>query len=567
MFQIGLAKKDITPAPKGEFMMGWGEFTQRANSVGAPLHARAMVLKGDSGDWFYLVCLEICFVTQAVRDGVLKSLNERAPDQHYFTEENVLVCATHTHCAPGGHAHDVLYSLPSFGWYPHIVEKYSVGAADAILEALEKTVPGKIRFAEEKIPEDQPVAFNRSLNAWNQNPDVTQFEEKDWHQALDRTMSLFRFEDLNGKFIGCLNDFSVHCTSVHRDHPMIHSDNKGLAATQLENELGGVCIFTQGAAGDVSPNFKYYPGLKDIRGTNRDDLISAHDNAKIQSTMASRLVALAAKAEPISSEVDSVLEYADLSAVRVDPQDVGGLTNCETGPSVIGATALRGTAEGMPTPAFLFYFMLAVSRTVDFASFVFQTLQLKKSYLWNHNAIHARKVACIQAGESELFKSTRVALSFIPSFFDPLVSQYKTWDKKGILKERPFTPQILPIQIIRIGNWAWVAVPAEFTTTSGKRLKDSVLNEVKQSGITKVMLVGYSNAYAGYVTTPEEYQVQRYEGSSTHFGLWTQPAYQTLFRKLARRFLVPKAQRLKLSELRPPQATKEFLEILKSKAH
>jgi len=548
----------------GELMMGWGEFTQRANKIGTPIYARAVALKGESGNWFVLACLEICFVTQAVRDEVLQRLRERAPELN-FTEENVLLCATHTHCAPGGHSHDVLYSLPSFGWYPHVVEKYSEGAASAILEACKNAIPGKIRFAEDQIPLDQPVAFNRSIKSWNQNSDVPHFEEKHRDQALDRTMRLFRFEDMNGNFIGCLNDFAVHCTSVHSNYSMIHSDNKGLAATQLEEELGGVCIFTQGAAGDVSPNFKYYRGLRDCRGTNRDDLISASDNAKMQAAMASKLVRVAGKSEPISSELDSVLEYFDLSSVSVDPIDIGGLAGCQTGPAVIGATALRGTAEGMPTPTILYILLQVMSRITDFFHFVWKTLHFKEAPLWNHNEIQGRKIACIQTGQSELFKSTKLSLLFLPSFLDPLVKQFKYWDKKGILKKRPFTAQILPIQIVRIGPWAWIAVPAEFTTTSGRRLKASVLAEVKRLGIKQVMLIGYSNAYAGYVTTPEEYQMQAYEGSSTHFGLWTQPAYQTLFRRLAKRLLVPKSDRPKASELRPPVITKEELEILKSK--
>jgi neutral ceramidase len=36
---------------------------------------------------------------------------------------------------------------------------------------------------------------------------------------------------------------------------------------------------------------------------------------------------------------------------------------------------------------------------------------------------------------------------------------------------------------------------------------------------------GYANDYAGYVTTPEEYGEQRYEGGHTMFGRWELPAY------------------------------------------
>jgi neutral ceramidase len=52
-------------------------------------------------------------------------------------------------------------------------------------------------------------------------------------------------------------------------------------------------------------------------------------------------------------------------------------------------------------------------------------------------------------------------------------------------------------------------------------------------GVTEVVALGYANAYAGYVTTPEEYAEQDYEGASTHFGKWTLPAYLTLLKELA----------------------------------
>ena len=44
---------------------------------------------------------------------------------------------------------------------------------------------------------------------------------------------------------------------------------------------------------------------------------------------------------------------------------------------------------------------------------------------------------------------------------------------------------------------------------------------------------GYSNAYTQYVTTPEEYSLQDYEGGSTLFGPATQPAYMQELDKLA----------------------------------
>ncbi len=556
VFEIGLGKHSITPAPCGEKLMGWGDAKQTADSVALALYARASVLKTE-GSVLAIVCLEICFITQAVRNEVLQRLQKVDPLSGW-TEENILLCATHTHCSPGGHTHDVLYNLTSYGWYPHVFERYVEGSVAAVLEAKSKLQKGRIRFAEGEFDLTKKVAFNRSVEAWNQNPDVVQRTFADRDQALDRRMRLFRFENLEGQFIGCLNEFAVHCTSVHRDYNVIHSDNKGVAADNLENETGGICLFIQGAAGDVSPNFQRFQGLREVRGTDRDDLESARKNGGLQSDLAKSLIELAKNSTSVTAELDSTIEYVDFSDIDVDPQDVGGREQCRTGPAVIGARALLGTDEGMPTPKFLYYAATIFSRGADVLEFF--TSGFKTKFLWNQDPVQGPKVGCLQSGEGQIFRARGFENSIVPAFLSAEVQQLKIWSQKKLMG-RPLTPQILPIQTIRLGEWIWAAVPSEFTTTSGARLKASLLEDLKGTWATRALLIGYANSYSGYVTTPEEYQVQRYEGASTHFGQWTQPAYQTVFRALVKKLLRPKEQRSNQHVLPPCPTEAELVQL------
>lgn len=60
-----------------------------------------------------------------------------------------------------------------------------------------------------------------------------------------------------------------------------------------------------------------------------------------------------------------------------------------------------------------------------------------------------------------------------------------------------------------------VLFPSEFTTMAGRRLRDAV-KTVLTSGVSKernvhIVIAGLTNTYSQYVTTFEEYQVQRYE--------------------------------------------------------
>jgi neutral ceramidase len=48
-----------------------------------------------------------------------------------------------------------------------------------------------------------------------------------------------------------------------------------------------------------------------------------------------------------------------------------------------------------------------------------------------------------------------------------------------------------------------------------------------------VHVTGYANAYAGYLTTPEEYRAQRYEGAYTLFGPRTLDAFAEVLDGLA----------------------------------
>lgn len=97
-------------------------------------------------------------------------------------------------------------------------------------------------------------------------------------------------------------------------------------------------------------------------------------------------------------------------------------------------------------------------------------------------------------------------------------------------------PRIVSTQIVMIGDVALVAVPGEFTTMSGRRLRQAVEKAVTQtSGKSAVAIIaGLSNMYSSYVATPEEYQIQRYEGASTIFGPHTLTLYIDQFQRLAR---------------------------------
>ena len=102
----------------------------------------------------------------------------------------------------------------------------------------------------------------------------------------------------------------------------------------------------------------------------------------------------------------------------------------------------------------------------------------------------------------------------------------------GTMSPFPWTPEVLPLQVATIGQLAIAAVPVECTTMCGRRIRDTLRPLLEAKGVTTIVIAGMANAYAGYVTTREEYQAQHYEGASNHFGPWTLAAMRQTFKQL-----------------------------------
>ncbi|KYN01821.1 Neutral ceramidase, partial [Cyphomyrmex costatus] len=125
-------------------------------------------------------------------------------------------------------------------------------------------------------------------------------------------------------------------------------------------------------------------------------------------------------------------------------------------------------------------------------------------------------------------------------------------------------PKIVSTQVAVIGNVVIAGVPGEFTTMSGRRLRETIRRVMNDASYdeTSVIVAGLCNTYSDYVTTPEEYQIQRYEGASTIFGPHTLTIYLRQYEELVKAAIqnksvspgppAPKLLQSKLISLVPP---------------
>jgi len=364
--------------------------------------------------------------------------------------------------------------------------------------------------------------INRSPTSYEADP----AEERNKYSAdgnTDKLFTLLKLVDRNGTDLGMISWFSVHGTSMNNSNLLISGDNKGYASLKFEEKMNGfeslpgkgpfVAAFAQTNEGDSSPNTKgpscpdgcpcdnaksTCNGLNEGctgKGPGEDDFESTKIIGGKQLDLAFQL--FQDTRENIGDKLASIHQFVDLSSQTIPAEFSSTGKEAQTCPGALGVAFAAGTTDGPGE----FDFTQGSNSSSD-------------NIYWRF--------------------ITRV-------LHDPSPDQVKCHFPKPILFDTqltefpaPWTPAIMPLQIFRIGRLFIVGVPGEFTTMSGRRLRDSVTRVIsKEVQDPIVVIAGLANGYSHYVTTFEEYQYQRYEGASTLYGPHTLAAYQVLYSKLA----------------------------------
>jgi len=508
-------------------MLGWGVPDARCEKVHTPLAVRALVLSesGPASRPIVLVVHELCMASEAVRTAVLDRLQAACPEAG-FSEHTLLIGANHTHAGPGGYTHDLFYTLGNpgfdFVWFEALVST----TVTAIRNAWDRRAPAELHIGSGSFSPDDPLAVNRSLDAYRQNqtrlPPV----------VLDKMVLSVRHTD--GTPLACVDWFGVHGTCVHADQKAVHPDNKGMAARIFEgmaaDALGApdfVALFFQGAAGDISPNTRFDRARGRSVGHLDSDFAHAEWHGSVQADVARTV--WNAPTEAITGPLDGAMLYLDFDGLPVDPDLADGRPH-QTAHGLVGVAFLQGTAEG-PGP-------------------------LRPLRALGSMAARLRAALPLQAGQggklpfSEVGRGRRgVAFGFLrmspPAVpgLDPTVKVVSRLTESGGIGDAPWIANRQPVQILRIGSVAIVAVAGEPTTHAGRLLAHTATRALHGAGIEHVVICGYANTFSGYLTTAAEYRMQLYEGGHTLFGPWTLAGWRTGVRRIGARLLLPAGER------------------------
>lgn len=528
MIEFGFGRAEMSLYEPGMTMMGWGRIDNRAEGVGVPLFARAVVI-GDGRTRVAFVTLELLVVTQGLALAVTDALRDETPELG-LGPDNVFIAATHTHSGPSGYGHHFWINLNTPGFSRPVYDGLVQATLAAIREAARTMQPGRVRLGHDTMPTAEGIAFNRSWFAYNENADVTPVTFARRDEATDRTMTALVFDDLHGVTRGVWQLFGLHGTCVHADNRRLHPDHKGLAALALEADGLGA-VLAQECCGDVSPNFRWDHRRGHTTGRSDDDLQNAAAVADAQVRLTRRLIADAAT--PLEGPLQVAVQRVDFATAPVDARRCPDGQPRTTRPARLGIAMARGTAEG-PGPlyrhAWLARFLnrLAGARErlrAGLTSHTPRALDPQFPLLDLGLGVDGRFVG--------LFPLRR---GWLPPT-DPVLAWTGARLREGAVPQGPWVPQVLSLGLIRLGPLAIAVVPFEMTTVAGRRLRATIAEALAQGGepVAHVAIATYANAYTGYCTTFEEYQVQHYEAAYTAFGPFQLAATQTAFDALARR--------------------------------
>lgn len=486
-YRVGAGSYDIT-GPAAELgMMGYADPAQKTEGIHLRLFARAFVVESPcNGQRVAIVSADLGQVFQSVHQAVIRKLGAAGLP---YDERNVLIGATHTHGGPGGYSHYALYNLTVLGFDRQNFEAITEGIFQAIRRAHGNLGEGRIRLGRGEL---DGASKNRSPQAYERNPAA---ERAGFSSDVDKEMTLLRFDAADGTAIGTVNWFAVHGTSMSKANRLITGDNKGYASYLFENAKGAdrraartfVAAFAQGNEGDVTPNV--FGGAE---GRGKGDFDATERSGRLQFEKARALYDSAQR--PVTGPVDVRFAYVKMNDLAVAPA-FGDGSERRTCRAAIGQGAFAGTEDGR--------------------GFGTEGLDRKNALDF---VVRALGQAICAASPDPCQGVKPVALDLC----------------QGVPSRIPLIPDVLPLQVVRVGNVALVAVPFELTTMAGRRLRRTVLEQLGPAGVDTAVIAGLANAYAHYVTTPEEYSAQHYEGASTYFGPWTLAALRQELTRLAR---------------------------------
>ncbi|XP_057339606.1 neutral ceramidase [Microplitis mediator] len=514
-YNIGTGIADVTGPIAEIVFMGYAKIDQKGSGLHLRTFARSYIID-DAEERFVFVSVESAMIGHDVRATVIRKLEEKYGDM--YTEKNVMISATHTHSTPGGYNLYVLFDLTTLGFIKQSFDALVNGIFVSIVRAHDSVVPGKLYVGRGEVLD---ANINRSPMAYLNNP---QSERDKYKYNVDKTMTQLQFIAADGRPLGVINWFAVHPTSMNNSNRLVSSDNVGYAAVLFEKYINKdvpigkgefVAAFASSNLGDVSPNtrgpkceFSGRECSSSYTCTGKNEMCFASGPGKDMFESTSIIAhKLFTESMNIWNNTSSVEELR--GPVRVVHQFVK-----MPGQRATYFNHTTNQMEEVKTCLPAMGYSFAAGTTDGPGSFAFEQGTTTSNPMWNavRNFVAAptpEDIEC-QSPKPILLATGRMRLPY-------------QWQ-----------PQVVSTHLAMIGGLVIAGVPGEFTTMSGRRMRENIASTAEEITASRptVVIAGLCNTYSDYITTPEEYQIQRYEGASTIYGPHTLTIYLQQYRQL-----------------------------------
>ncbi len=457
---------DITPPP-GIPLAGFSSFSCKAKGVRNKIMAHIIYIKPMEGKPVALVQCDLLSGSLLVHHKV----GELIADQTDVELSGLVMAGSHTHSAPGNYFGADFYNMNAsnkMGFDQKLYEFFSTRIAEGIIEAYKHRKPARIGSGGIEI---YGLTANRSFPAYMQNKDLDRTKPIDKFSAINPLMHIIR--------IDCLDNDGIYKPLAAFVNFSIHPNTNPI-------DLGGVYN------GDVSA---YVERLTANRISKRYNL----------------------SWEPVYAAANAT--HADTNpwygkGVDEDFSDLYRLGNEISEKAFECFTKMDGNLKDNGKIEY------SVKELDIFENNTFERITVAKN----------PKVGWPTLGGAQ-GRGRQNILSYFPPIAPGCPRIIFTHGEQGhkrpalgplqyLLNPRKSFPHLLFLQVLRIGDTVIMALPWEITNHLGKRISD----EAKKEGellnwdAKSFIVMSCSNDYWGYVTTPEEYQVQWYEGSSNLYG-------------------------------------------------
>lgn len=544
-YQFAAAKADITGPAGGKIHMGNESPDNYSNGIHIRQYARSFIIHSPCSDkQVAFVLTDTGMMFESVRQAVIDQVAADPELSRFYNAANIMMSATHTHSTPGGQAHYTAFNAFRLGHEPKTFAVTVDGIMNSLRQAHQNIVAnqtsGTIRFNQGEL---LGATKSRAIPAYMENTAEERAKYLDVNGNdiyTNRLMSLLRLQRNDGKEVGSMNWFAVHPTSdALSEYGLgavpISGDNKGYAAYLFERIKASndgenfIASFMQADEGDSFSQLWF--DNDDMRAI-RDAELPANEPSPVTvangtAQLNQALTLYNGASESLHGPIDYRLSYVKMDDVEITDEVV--LASLQH-PAKLDTPRKRtcGAAMGFSFPAAGHG---AAPGEYGPGAFTPSGLNCSDPDLFNGLKNDLLGLLGAHLPVETLSNAVGCNLDLVPGL------NLSCHAEKPVLF--PFGPplnlsaNILPFQLFRIGNMAIIGLPWEITTMAGRRIRETVLNELKDDGVDYVVINGLSNDYVSYLTTREEYAIQMYEGASTQFGPWSLAAVQQEMRRIA----------------------------------